>query len=71
MYHSTQQSDACEKSTLKVREVLVPHCRESNVARTSCSLNVGWAAATRKSRKSGRLKNLVEALHKAKSRMKA
>eukprot|EP00965_Chrysotila_dentata_P072036 2379723-Pleurochrysis_carterae.AAC.1 len=53
------------------RKVRVPHCKESKFARASCSHKVGKAAATKKSRESGRLKTLVEVLHKAKSRRKA
>eukprot|EP00965_Chrysotila_dentata_P191457 6174546-Pleurochrysis_carterae.AAC.1 len=45
-----------EEHSQSEKEVRVPHCRESNLAKASCSHKVGWTAATRKSRKSGRRK---------------
>eukprot|EP00965_Chrysotila_dentata_P176852 5841002-Pleurochrysis_carterae.AAC.1 len=59
MYHSNQQSNACEESPLKVRERCVSRIAEEKYCRR--------AATTRKSRKSGRRKKLVEAPQKLES----
>eukprot|EP00965_Chrysotila_dentata_P160671 5305467-Pleurochrysis_carterae.AAC.1 len=60
MYHSIQQSNACEESPLNMRERCVSRIAEKK-----------WVATTRKSRKSGRRKNLVEAPQKPESQKRA
>eukprot|EP00965_Chrysotila_dentata_P025498 848163-Pleurochrysis_carterae.AAC.1 len=68
MYHSIQESiqqlNACEESPLKVRERCVSRNAEKNFGIKSNVLSkVKWAAITRESQTSGRLKkeNLAEA----------
>eukprot|EP00965_Chrysotila_dentata_P096190 3178291-Pleurochrysis_carterae.AAC.1 len=70
MYHSIQQSikqsNACDESPFKVRERCVSRIAAKKYGtKSNLPSKVRWAATTRKTRKSGRRKNLAEAPQKS------
>eukprot|EP00965_Chrysotila_dentata_P024008 795256-Pleurochrysis_carterae.AAC.3 len=71
MYHSTQQSNACEESTLTVRERCVSRIAEKGIkCEPVAHIESGGRQPRGKAESQEGGKNLVEALHKARSRRK-